>query len=118
MTTLPLLQLVMQHASHSQFRPLFSISINEEIIRMIGCRIAGVDRLTFSVIWEMTAEGRILQQWCGRTVISSCAKLAYGHAQDMIEGEFDAGRPPVPLTAPHTWCQVSTCLCQFSQRSE
>jgi DIS3-like exonuclease 2 len=77
-----------------------------------------VDRLTFSVIWEMTADGRILQQWCGRTVISSCAKLAYGHAQDMIEGSFDASRPPVPLTAPHTWSQVSTCLCQLCQSTQ
>ena len=84
---------------------------------MTSCCIAGVDRLTFSVIWEMTAEGRILQQWCGRTVISSCAKLAYGHAQDMIEGGFDASRPPVPLTAPHTWCQVSICLCELVHRT-
>ena len=85
---------------------------------MTSCSTAGVDRLTFSVIWEMTADGRILQQWCGRTVISSCAKLAYGHAQDMIEGSFDASRPPVPLTAPHTWSQVSTCLCQLCQSTQ
>ncbi len=67
----------------------------------------GVDRLTFSVIWEMTGEGRILKQWSGRTVIRSCAKLAYGHAQDMIEGSFDASQPPVALSTPHTWDQVS-----------
>ena len=69
-------------------------------------RIAGVDRLTCSVIWEMTGEGRILKQWSGRTVIRSCAKLAYDHAQDMIEGSFSASKPPVPLSAPHTWDQV------------
>ena len=65
-----------------------------------------VDRLTFSVVWEMTGEGRILKQWSGRTVIRSCAKLAYDHAQDMIEGSFNASRPPVPLSTPHTWDQV------------
>ncbi len=69
--------------------------------------VAGVDRLTFSVIWEMTQDGRILKQWSGRTVIRSCAKLAYDHAQQMIEGSFDASKPPVPLSAPHTWDQVN-----------
>ena len=41
----------------------------------------GVDRLAFSVVWEMSAAGDVLAQWAGRTVIRSCAKLAYGHAQ-------------------------------------
>ena len=73
----------------------------------------GVDRLTFSVIWEMTGEGHILKQWCGRTVIRSCAKLAYDHAQDMVEGSFDASKAPVALSAPHTWDQV--CACNKAQ---
>ena len=85
------------------FCPLHSFGAWE--VRQI-LRIAGVDRLTCSVIWEMTGEGRILKQWSGRTVIRSCAKLAYDHAQDMIEGSFSASKPPVPLSAPHTWDQV------------
>ncbi|XP_053167468.1 DIS3-like exonuclease 2 isoform X2 [Hemicordylus capensis] len=43
------------------------------------------DRLTFSVIWKLTPEGKILDEWFGRTVICSCAKLSYDHAQSMIE---------------------------------
>jgi len=43
------------------------------------------DRLTFSVEWEMTAEGDILKEWFGRSVINSGVKLAYEHAQDMID---------------------------------
>ncbi|XP_010220943.1 PREDICTED: DIS3-like exonuclease 2, partial [Tinamus guttatus] len=43
------------------------------------------DRLTFSVIWKVTPEGKILDEWFGRTVICSCAKLSYDHAQSMIE---------------------------------
>nr|XP_004662302.1 DIS3-like exonuclease 2 [Jaculus jaculus]XP_045003790.1 DIS3-like exonuclease 2 [Jaculus jaculus] len=43
------------------------------------------DKLTFSVIWTLTHEGKILQEWFGRTIICSCTKLSYEHAQSMIE---------------------------------
>ncbi|XP_074860184.1 DIS3-like exonuclease 2 [Carettochelys insculpta] len=43
------------------------------------------DRLTFSVMWKMTPKGKILDEWFGRTVICSCMKLSYDHAQSMIE---------------------------------
>lgn len=43
------------------------------------------DRLTFSVIWKVTPEGKILSEWFGRSVICSCVKLSYDHAQSMIE---------------------------------
>lgn len=46
---------------------------------------ANVDRLAFSVVWTLDAEANILSEWFGRTVIRSCAKLAYGHAQEVIE---------------------------------
>lgn len=44
------------------------------------------ERLTFSVEWVMNENGDILaEEWFGRTVIKSCCKLAYEHAQSMIE---------------------------------
>ncbi|XP_061790965.1 DIS3-like exonuclease 2 [Nerophis lumbriciformis] len=43
------------------------------------------DRLTFSVIWKISPEGKILSEWFGRSVIRSCVKLSYDHAQSMIE---------------------------------
>lgn len=43
------------------------------------------DKLTFSVIWKLTPEGKILEEWFGRTIIRSCTKLSYDHAQSMIE---------------------------------
>lgn len=43
------------------------------------------DRLTFSVIWKLSPEGKILSEWFGRTVICSCIKLSYDHAQSMID---------------------------------
>ncbi|KAG5286010.1 hypothetical protein AALO_G00009990 [Alosa alosa] len=43
------------------------------------------DRLTFSVIWKLSPEGKILSEWFGRSVIRSCIKLSYDHAQSMID---------------------------------
>jgi len=44
-----------------------------------------VDRLTFSVLWKINEEGEIFDEWYGRSVIRSCAKLAYDHAQGFID---------------------------------
>ncbi|EPB77769.1 RNB-like protein [Ancylostoma ceylanicum] len=46
---------------------------------------AGVDRLTFSVIFKMDDEGNVYDEWFGRSVIRSRVKLTYEHAQDFIE---------------------------------
>lgn len=45
----------------------------------------GEDRLTFSVVWQMSDKGEILDEWKGRGIIRSRIKMAYEHAQDMIE---------------------------------
>ena len=72
---------------------------------------AGVERLAFSVTWDLTPEGKIVSQWAGRSIIKSCVKLAYGHAQEMIEGTFaglpDQATPSVELFG-YEWPQV--CL--------
>ena len=76
-------------------------SVTGEPAFEVRSALAGVERLAFSVTWDMTPEGQILSQWAGRSIIKSCAKLAYGHAQDMIEGTFqglpDQEPPPVEL---------------------
>ncbi|XP_061408135.1 DIS3-like exonuclease 2 isoform X2 [Lethenteron reissneri] len=43
------------------------------------------DRLAFSVIWTLSPQGKIIDEWFGRTVIRSCVKLSYDHAQNMID---------------------------------
>ncbi|KAJ8011281.1 hypothetical protein DPEC_G00056520 [Dallia pectoralis] len=61
------------------------------------------DRLTFSVIWKITPEGKILSEWFGRSVIRSCVKLSYDHAQSMIEAPdklFQADELP-PCSPEH-----------------
>ncbi|KAI9322437.1 hypothetical protein BX666DRAFT_1848894 [Dichotomocladium elegans] len=45
-----------------------------------------VERLAFSVIWKMDEFANILDTWFGRTIIKSCAKLAYDDAQSVIDG--------------------------------
>lgn len=49
----------------------------------------GQDRLTYSVIWKITGEGRIVGEWFGRTVIHSCVKMSYDHAQSFIDHPGD-----------------------------
>ena len=45
----------------------------------------GEDRLTYTVEWTINGEGEVLSEWFGRSVIRSCVKLAYEHAQSMID---------------------------------
>ncbi|KAL9544808.1 hypothetical protein MBANPS3_007440 [Mucor bainieri] len=46
----------------------------------------GVERLAFSVIWKMDQQGKPVETWFGKTIIKSCAKLAYDDAQQVIDG--------------------------------
>ncbi|MCO5578817.1 hypothetical protein L7F22_032664 [Adiantum nelumboides] len=50
----------------------------------------GVDRLAFSIMWDIDESGQIANQWIGRTIINSCCKLSYAHAQDIIDGKVSA----------------------------
>ncbi|XP_022748517.1 DIS3-like exonuclease 2 isoform X2 [Durio zibethinus] len=55
----------------------------------MGSLNPGVDRLAFSMFWELNSMGDVLDRWIGHTVIRSCCKLSYKHAQDIIEGIID-----------------------------
>lgn len=47
--------------------------------------LPGEDKLTFSVFWEITKDCRIVSTRFSKTIINSCAQLAYSHAQNMLE---------------------------------
>ncbi|XP_056355046.1 DIS3-like exonuclease 2 isoform X2 [Oenanthe melanoleuca] len=66
------------------------------------------DRLTFSVIWTLTPEGKILDEWFGRTVICSCVKLSYDHAQSMIDspGKVLAPEELPPVSPEHSIAEI------------
>lgn len=47
--------------------------------------LPGEDKLAFSVFWEMTIDGEILNKRFCRSIVNSCAKLSYEHAQKIID---------------------------------
>ncbi|KAJ3180051.1 hypothetical protein HDU87_002274 [Geranomyces variabilis] len=63
----------------------------------------GVERLAFSVTWRMDSSARVIgEPWFGRSIIKSCAKLSYDHAQRLIDGKDWEGLPKVELTGNST----------------
>lgn len=66
----------------------------------LGSLNPGVDRLTFSIFWDINQYGELIQRWIGRTIIQSCCKLSYEHAQDIIDGLLD---DPSSYKGEHSW---------------
>ncbi|KAL7991123.1 hypothetical protein Chor_014553, partial [Crotalus horridus] len=63
------------------------------------------DRLTFSVIWKLTPQGK------------SCVKLSYDHAQSMIEDPgrvFGAEELP-PVSPRHTVAEVHQAILSLHE---
>jgi DIS3-like exonuclease 2 len=70
-----------------------------------------VDRLAFSVVWQMNIDGTLVEgsePWFGKSMIRSCCKLDYGSAQKMLDGtissdkldEWEVDRRPIPGANP------------------
>ncbi|XP_041031967.1 DIS3-like exonuclease 2 isoform X1 [Carcharodon carcharias] len=70
------------------------------------------DKLTFSVIWKLTPQGKILSQWQGRTIIRSCVKLSYNHAQSIIEDAEKIFTPDElpPVSPDHRITEIKTAV--------
>ena len=47
------------------------------------------EKLTYSAIFEMTAGGKIVKRWFGRTIINSDRRYSYEQAQEIIETQGD-----------------------------
>ncbi|KAJ3033238.1 hypothetical protein HDV00_006560 [Rhizophlyctis rosea] len=78
----------------------------------------GVDRLAFSVIWKVDAQARpIGTPWFGRTIIRSCAKLSYDHAQALIEGRGWDDLPAVQLSGGVTVDDIKKTTMQLYEFS-
>ena len=86
----------------------------------------GADRLAFSVMWEISPAGDVTSQWIGRTIIHSCAKLTYDHAQDMIDGKYTpylkefenlkGSELELPdIYGIHTWTDVVSDICALHE---
>lgn len=57
---------------------------------MLCSLFPGVDKLAFSVFWEITDTAEVLNHRFAKTVIHSCCQLAYDHAQAVLEDRSDA----------------------------
>lgn len=84
----------------------------------IGSLTPGADRLTFSIFWDLNREGDVIDRWIGRTVIRSCCKLSYDHAQDIIDGKSDGAENGWPaLQGSFEWSDVIRSVKQLSEIS-
>ncbi|MEQ1500430.1 MAG: ribonuclease R [Parcubacteria group bacterium] len=52
------------------------------------------DELTFSAVFKMDGNGKVLDEWFGRTVIHSDKRFTYEDAQKVINGELDGPFQP------------------------
>ncbi len=69
------------------------------------------DKLTYSVVCEITPKAEIKSRWIGRTVINSDFRLDYDQAQDIIESG-SAGDVP----ADQTLCEAITILNDLAHK--
>ncbi|KAE8656316.1 DIS3-like exonuclease 2-like isoform X2 [Hibiscus syriacus] len=89
----------------------------------LGSLNPGVDRFAFSMFWELNKMGDVLDRWIGRTVIRSCCKLSYKHAQDIIQRVTDLEKSNTleglpQLHGKFEWADVIrsvTCLHEISK---
>ncbi|KAJ3308022.1 hypothetical protein HDU76_004173 [Blyttiomyces sp. JEL0837] len=79
----------------------------------------GVDRLAFSVTWTMDSEANVIgKPWFGKSVIHSCAKLSYDHAQALIDGKDWTDLPTVTITDGHTIEDIRNDVMLFYELSK
>ncbi|KAJ1039276.1 hypothetical protein NDA10_005142 [Ustilago hordei] len=62
--------------------PMLPPTLSEELCSLVP----GVERLTFSAVFTMNKDAQVIKSWFGKSVIRSCAQLAYADAQKVIEG--------------------------------
>ncbi|UZJ56157.1 hypothetical protein CBS101457_005477 [Exobasidium rhododendri] len=63
--------------------PMLPPTLSEELCSLVS----GVERLTYSAVFTMNKDARVIGTWLGRSIIKSCAQLAYSDAQKVIDGE-------------------------------
>ncbi|KII95138.1 hypothetical protein PLICRDRAFT_203503 [Plicaturopsis crispa FD-325 SS-3] len=72
--------------------PMLPPALSEQLCSLVP----GQDRLTFSVIFTMSKDAKILKKWFGKTIIKSAAKLSYKDAQNVIDGKILGSVPVAP----------------------
>ena len=81
------------------------------------------DKLTFSAVFELTADAKVRKRWFGRTVINSDFRLDYDQAQEVIKAEPDQpagesfGCTPELATALRTLMSMALILKSRRQKA-
>lgn len=73
--------------------PMLPPALSEQLCSLVP----GQDRLTFSIVFTMTGEGKVVKKWFGKTIIRSAAKLSYHDVQNVIDGKVLGG----PIISEH-----------------
>ena len=77
--------------------------------------VPNVDRLTFSVFLKLDEKGTVLSEpWFGRTIIRSCAQIAYETAQKFIQGE-SFGDDEIYVEKPHTIDDIRSSVLNLNK---
>lgn len=76
------------------------------------------DKLTFSAIFELNAEAKIINEWFGRTVIHSDRRFSYEEAQEVLENPSPLGGEHSSLSLPtgDGWGGVLTLLNKLAHK--
>ncbi|KAI0771610.1 hypothetical protein BD413DRAFT_625073 [Trametes elegans] len=72
--------------------PMLPPTLSEQVCSLLP----GQERLTFSVIFTVTKDAKVVKKWFGKTIIKSAAKLSYNDVQGVIEGKSLGDVPVIP----------------------
>lgn len=62
--------------------PMLPPILSEQLCSLVP----GQERLTYSAVFTMNKDARVIGTWLGRTIINSACQLAYSDAQEVING--------------------------------
>ncbi|MDD2563933.1 MAG: ribonuclease R [Salinivirgaceae bacterium] len=76
----------------------------ENLSNGICSLMPGVDKLTYSAVFQVDKEANVLDYWIGRTIINSSRRFSYEEAQERIETQ--QGDLAEEINACHTFAQI------------
>ncbi|KAI8332641.1 hypothetical protein BC941DRAFT_381247 [Chlamydoabsidia padenii] len=63
--------------------PMLPTALTQQVTNLVPNQT----RFTFSVVWKIDSDGKVLDTWFGKSIIKSCARLTYDDAQKVVEGQ-------------------------------
>lgn len=72
--------------------PMLPPALSEQLCSLVP----GQERLTFSIVFTVTKDAKVVKKWFGKTIIRSAARLSYQDVQNVIEGRVLGGVAVAP----------------------